>query len=68
VLLAVLVPFSIFWLEDRPLQKQILLGLTILGGLFAVSLYLPLLLNDWVQVEVARQHITYDVKLIYSDL
>jgi len=61
------VPFSIFWLEERPLQKQILLGLTILGGLFGVSLYLPLLLNDWVQVEVARQHITYDVKLIYSD-
>jgi len=62
------VPFSIYWLEEHQFRKQILLGLTILGSLFGASLYLPLLLNDWVQVAIASRHITYDVQLVYSGL
>jgi len=62
------VPFSIFWLEERPVPKQILLGITIAGGVLGTSLYLPLLINNWVQVAIAQGHITYDVRLIYSDL
>lgn len=62
------VPFSIFWLEERPLYKRFLGSLTVLGCLFGATLYLPLWFNDWMQVSATHGHMTYDVRLIYGGL
>lgn len=62
------VPFSIFWLEERQLQRRVLFVLIILGSLLGVYLYLPVLFNDWVQVNVASGHIAYDIRLAFGGL
>ena len=62
------VPYSVLWLEKRCLNKRLLFALTIMGGLFGVSMYLPLFLNDWMQVGIEKGHIAYETILIYDEL
>lgn len=61
------VPFSVYLIEPRGWRKRTLLGLTITGMLFGLSIYLPaLLVSDWLRVEIVHQSIHYETTLIYD--
>lgn len=62
------VPLSVLTLETEARRRRVLVVLTILGGLFGASIYLPVLLNEgWLVVGVAYHSITYKVATIYDD-
>lgn len=58
-------PFSMYSLEEGR-RKRLLLALTVIGGAFGLSLYVPIVLNEWVDVGVVDGHIQYDTRLIYD--
>ena len=69
VLWPVLTPFAAFLVEPRPRLRRLFLGAAIFGGLYGLSLFAPLALDpDWLRVELARNSIVYDTRLIYDDL
>lgn len=58
----VYIPLSIYQIEPRFQRKQILKGLTILGLILSVAIYLPILTGAaWIGVEVVNKSITYPV-------
>ncbi|HIK30636.1 MAG TPA: hypothetical protein IGS17_14660 [Oscillatoriales cyanobacterium M59_W2019_021] len=62
------IPFSAFALEHHPQKKNALLGLTAIGALYGVFLYLPLLFNpDWLNVSITHGSIDYQVRLIFEN-
>lgn len=62
------VPFSVWWLEKRSVNKQLLSALTIIGGLFGASIYFPLFFNEWMHVGIEKGHIAYETILIYDGM
>jgi len=62
-----LVPLSAYYVEASIARRKIFLLLGLIGGLFGLSLYLPLLVNpDWLTVEIMRGSILYQPILIYD--
>ncbi|MCE6950795.1 hypothetical protein LAZ29_07615 [Cereibacter sphaeroides] len=65
----VLTPLAAFRVEDRPALRRIFLGLAVLGGLYGLSLYAPLLVRaDWLGIGLARGSIVYESRLVYDGL
>lgn len=65
----VLAPLSIYWLERSSPRSRTLLGLTIVGGVFGLSIFLPVLLFDgWVATKEVQYSIQYKIKLIYDGI
>jgi len=63
------VPFSVYWLEDEPWRRTLLLTLTGIGAFFGLSIFLPLLLvADWLSVELVRHSLEYKTVLIYDSI
>jgi hypothetical protein len=61
------VPFSVYWLADEQWRRRLLLGLSVVGALFGLSIFLPLLLMaDWLSVEQVEHSIEYKTVLIYD--
>jgi hypothetical protein len=62
-------PLSAFYLETRQLPKNLLLSFTIIGFLYGIMLYIPLVLNDdlWA-IAVQQGSINYTTHFIFTDL
>ncbi len=64
-----LVPLSAYYVEAGYARRRLFLVLGLIGGVFGLSLYLPLLPNtDWLAVEIVRGSILYQSTLIYDDI
>ncbi|MGD1854766.1 MAG: DUF6629 family protein [Leptolyngbyaceae cyanobacterium] len=60
-------PLTMFVVEQRPRAKKGLLGMTLLGALFGLSLYGPFLFSpDTFSVTAAQGSIDYQTQLIYD--
>ncbi|NEQ53828.1 MAG: hypothetical protein F6K11_27475 [Leptolyngbya sp. SIO3F4] len=60
-------PLAVFFLEQRPWARKVLLGVTLLGALFGMSLYGPFLLSPGAfAVTAAQGSIDYQTRLIYD--
>ncbi|NEZ64928.1 hypothetical protein D0962_19410 [Leptolyngbyaceae cyanobacterium CCMR0082] len=60
-------PLTVFAIVQRPWAKKLLLVVTLLGALFGMSLYVPLLLSpDMFSVTVIQGSIHYQTTLIYD--
>ena len=63
------VPFSVYFMEDRGPRKRFLGALTILGALYGLSLFIPLILWDgWLVIELVQDSILYRTTMIYDDI
>lgn len=63
------VPFSVYYMEKAGTRKRFLGMLTILGALYGLSLFLPLVLNKgWLVVEVAQNSLLYKTTMIYDGI
>lgn len=62
-----LVPLAADRVEPSPARQRIFRGFALVGLLFGLSLYLPLLLRpDWLVVSISGQSILYEPVLIYD--
>jgi hypothetical protein len=63
------VPLSVYFLEERRRNKSALLGLTIFGFMFGLSIALPALLKlDWLSVIVINGSLEYKTVILYDGL
>ena len=63
------VPFSVYYMEDRGPRKRFLGALTILGALYGLSLFIPLILRDgWLVIELVQDSILYRTTMIYDGI
>lgn len=63
----VLTPLAAFFIEDRVWLRRAFWGAAVAGGIFGLSLYLPLVFRpDWLSVELVHNSIQYDTRLIYD--
>jgi len=63
------VPMAAWFLEPDGPRRHICAAITVLGVLYGLSLFVPLLLNaDWLRVMVLDHSISYRVTLIYQDV
>jgi len=63
------VPLAANLIEPRPSRQRLFQAFMLVGLLFGMSLYLPLLLNpDWLTVSINRNSILYEPVLIYDGL
>jgi hypothetical protein len=63
------VPLASFTLESNQRRKAVLAVLTVLGGLYGASLFLPLILDESrLSVEVVRHSIEYNTRLVYDGI
>lgn len=61
------VPLAAWAVEDNAGRKAAFLTLTVIGGLYGASMYLPVVLYpDWLTVEVIKHSISYEARLIYD--
>lgn len=61
------VPLISYMFEHNVQRKRVFLGFMMLGGLYGLSMYLPLLFNaDWLAVVKIRYSINYEAVLIYD--
>ena len=60
------VPFSVWLLETDPTRKRFLLFLTAFGFCYGLSIFIPLLQEGWLSVEVARNSLDYRATMIYD--
>jgi hypothetical protein len=64
----VLSPLAVLLLEERTSLRRVFLGFTIFGGIYGLSLFVPLLINpDWLRIELAEGSIVYHTGSIYED-
>lgn len=62
-----LVPLSTCFVEESRERRVLFLSISLVGGLFGLSLYSPLFLNaDWLSVQIANGSILYQSTLIYD--
>ncbi len=67
VIWPICIPFSCYLTEPRHQQKSLFLLLTILGTVFGLTTFTPLLLHaDWLVVSVIHHSIVYQTSLIYD--
>lgn len=65
----ILAPLAVFFVEDRAWLRRAFLGVAVFGGVYGLSLFLPLVFRpDWLSVELARNSILYNTQLIYDDV
>jgi hypothetical protein len=63
------VPFSVYHMEMAGSRKRFLGILTILGFLYGLSLFIPLILRgDWLIVEVIQNSLLYKTSMIYDGI
>lgn len=60
------VPFSVWLLETDTTRKKILLFLTAFGFCYGLSIFIPLLREEWLSVEVVRDSLDYRATMIYD--
>lgn len=62
-----MVPLSAYFVEESYHRRVFFVVLSLVGGLFGLSLYVPLLLNeDWLAVQIVQGSILYRPTLIYD--
>lgn len=62
-------PLSVLAVEGDGRRRRILAVLTVLGGGFGASLFLPVLLSDdWLNVAVSQHSISYQITVIYDGI
>lgn len=62
-----LVPLAADRVESKPERRRIFRGFALVGLLFGLSLYVPLLLrSDWLVISISAQSILYEPVLIYD--
>lgn len=65
----VLTPLAVFLVEERVWLRRVFLGVAVFGAAYGLSLFVPLLVNpDWLTVDLARNSILYDTRLIHDDV
>jgi hypothetical protein len=63
------VPFSVYYMEMAGTRKRFLGILTILGFLYGLSLFTPLILREgWLVVEVVQNSLLYKTTMIYDGI
>ena len=63
------VPFAVWSIETDPARKRIAAGLTALGFLYGLSIFLPsFLIGSWLYMEVIERSLEYRTTLIYDGL
>ena len=63
------VPFSVYYMEKAGARKRFLGILTIIGALYGLSLFIPLILGEgWLVVELVRDSILYSTTTIYDGI
>lgn len=63
------VPFSVWYLEANQRKRYLLAGLTIFGGIYGLSMFLPFaLIAGWLDVEVVQHSLLYKTTTIYDGL
>lgn len=60
------VPFSVWLLETDTTRKKFLLFLTAFGFCYGLSIFIPLLREGWLSVEVANNSLDYRATMIYD--
>jgi hypothetical protein len=62
-----MVPLSAYFVEENHHRRGFFALLSLVGGLYGLSLYFPLLLNeDWLAVQLVQGSILYQPTLIYD--
>ena len=63
------VPFSVYYMEMAGTRKRFLGILTILGFLYGLSLFTPLILREgWLVIEVVQNSLLYKTTMIYDGI
>jgi hypothetical protein len=63
------VPFSVYYMEKRGPRKRFLGILTLLGAIYGLSLFLPLILREgWLVVELVQHSLLYKTTMIYDGI
>jgi len=61
------VPFSSYLTETNTIKRRLFIVITIVGVLFGMSMYIPLLTQtDWVKVSIQHHSIYYEVKIMHD--
>ena len=64
-----MVPLSAYFVEKSDRRRLFFLLLSLVGGLYGLSLYLPLLFNDdWLEVQIVQNSILYQPVLVYDEV
>jgi hypothetical protein len=63
------VPFSVYYMENNGIRKRFLGAITILGAMYGLSLFIPLILRDgWLVIELAQHSLLYKTTMIYDGI
>ena len=63
------VPFSVYYLEKEGARKRFLGVLSIMGFLYGLSLFMPIILRDgWLVIEIAQNSLLYKSTTIYDGI
>lgn len=61
------VPYSAYCLETETRRRKAFLGLTAIGSVYGLSLFLPAFsIIDWLSVELVKNSLDYKITLIYD--
>lgn len=63
------VPVLCYFFEDNEWRKRVFLAMAVIGAMFGLSMFLPVVINEgWLTVVIVKHSITYDVRLIFDDI
>ena len=63
------VPVLCYFFEDSEWRKRVFLAMAVIGAMFGLSMFLPVLINEsWLAVVIVKHSITYDARLIYDNI
>lgn len=64
-----IVPLAALLVEVRPVRRRIFAVFALIGALYGLLLYVPLLVNDdWLTYRLVFHSIVYEPKLVYDEL
>ena len=62
------VPLACFAVETNPLRRRLFMGVTALGTIHGLLMYVPLWIHpDWLSVEINQHSISYKATLLYDE-
>ncbi|PTN12323.1 DUF6629 family protein [Nitrosomonas aestuarii] len=62
------IPYSCYKIESAENKKQLFFIITVMGGLFGLVMYLPVLMfADWMSVSLIEHSISYELTLLLDD-